>query len=113
MVIFSHNDQVMCLTFSVSLKGMASDWFYSLPLHSLHSFAEVTETFLNQYASRQEAKKNSHHFISVRMRQGDSLKLFINFLQNHSPKCLTVERRLPPSHSSVDYKILTICTNIS
>ena len=79
MVIYACNDQIMCLTFPASLKGVASDWFYSLPLRSLHNFAEVTEVFLTQYASCQEAKKNSHYLLSVRMRQRDGLKSYINF----------------------------------
>jgi len=68
MVIYSRNDPIMCLTFLFNLKGAASDWCYFLPPHSLHNFEEVTETFLTQYASRQEDKKNSHHLFSVKMR---------------------------------------------
>ena len=79
MMIYSHNDLVMCLTFPASLKGVALDWFYSPPPCSLHNFNKVTKSFLTQYTSRQVAKKNSHHLLSIRMRQGDILKLYINF----------------------------------
>jgi len=85
MVIYSCNDPVMCLTFLASLKGMASTGSTRCH-HALHNFAKVTEAFLTQYDSRQEAKKNSHHLLSVRMRQGDSLKSYINFFQNQFTK---------------------------
>ena len=34
MVIYSREDSTMCRTFPLSLKGVASDWFYSLPPRS-------------------------------------------------------------------------------
>jgi len=39
-MLYSRNDPVMCLTFSSSLRGATSEWFYSLPSHSLHNFSE-------------------------------------------------------------------------
>ena len=46
MIIHSRNDALMYLTFPFSLKGVASDWFYSLQPHSLHNFEEVSMAFL-------------------------------------------------------------------
>jgi len=82
MVGHSRNGPVLCFTFPVSLKGVASDWFYSLPPHSLHNFTEVIETFLTYYAFRQEIKRNNHHLLFVKMMQGDRLKSYLNFFQN-------------------------------
>ena len=97
----------MCLTFPSSLKGAASNWFYSLPSHSLCNFEEVSEAFLTQYASRQEAKRNNHHLLNVMMRQGDCFKSYIGYLQNQLAKvtncgedvsALTFINRLQVSH---------------
>ena len=74
MVTYSHNDPTLCLTFPAILKGVTSEWFYSLPPCSLQCFTKVTESFLTQYASYLEVKKSSHHLLSVRMKQGESLK---------------------------------------
>ena len=52
----------------------------------LHKFLEVIKAFLSQYASHQEAKRNSHHLLSVKMRQGDNLKSYINFFQSQLTK---------------------------
>jgi len=49
-MLYSRNDQVMCLTFPSSLRGAMSEWF-SLPPRSLHNFSEITEAFLTQYAT--------------------------------------------------------------
>ena len=82
MMLYSHNNLVVCLTIPSNLKGMALEWFYSLQLRSLHNISEVSEAFLTQYATCQEAKRSSHHLLSVRMRPGDSLKSYINYFQN-------------------------------
>ena len=76
----------MCLAFPSSLNYAASEWFYSLPPRSLCNIEEVTEAFLTQHASRQEGKKNSHHLLSVKMRQSDSLKSYIAFFQSQRVK---------------------------
>ena len=86
MVVHYRNDLLLYLTFLSSLKGVASDWFYSLTPHSPHNFEEVTEAFLTQYASRWEAKKNNHHFLTVKMRQGDDLKSYIGYFQSQLAK---------------------------
>jgi len=70
MVVYSRNDPLLCLIFLSSLKGVVSDWFYSLLSHSRNNFEEITEAFFTQYASRREAKKNNHHLLTIKMKQG-------------------------------------------
>ena len=86
MVLYSCNDMIICLTFPSSLKSVASDWFHSLSPHSLYNFEKITAAFLTQYVSRREAKKNNHHLLSVKMRQGDSLKSYIGYFRSQLVK---------------------------
>ena len=79
MVVYSRKDPLMCPTFPFSLKGVS--WF-SLPPHSLCNFEEVFETFLTQYASHREAKRNNHHLLTVKMSQNDNLKSYIGYFQS-------------------------------
>jgi len=85
MVVYFRNNLLLCITFPSSLKGVASDWFYSLSPRSLHNFEEITK-FLIQYASCQETKKNNHHLLFVKMRQSESPKSYINFFQSQLAK---------------------------
>ena len=55
---YSCNDPLLYIMFPSSLIGVALDWFHSMLPRSPHNCEEVTKTFLTQYASRQEAKKN-------------------------------------------------------
>ena len=86
MAVYSHNIPLICLTFSSILKDVTSDWFHSLPPHSLHNFKKVTGVFLTQYASRQEAKKYNHHLLIIKMRLDDSLKSYIGYFQSQLAK---------------------------
>jgi len=81
-MIYSCNELIMCLTFPFSLKDVASDWSYSLPPHSLHNFEEVAEVFLIQYALRREIKRNNRHLLTVKMRQSDNMKSYIDYFQS-------------------------------
>ena len=53
-----------------------------MPSHSLCNFEEVFETFLTQYASHREAKRNNHHLLTVKMSQSDNLKSYIGYFQS-------------------------------
>ena len=101
----------MYLTFPSSLKGVASDWFYSLPL-SLHNFEEVFKAFLIQYASHRETKRNNHQLLTIKMRQSDSLKFYIGYLQSQLVKVPNCDEDVLHLRSSVGCKSFTPCTNI-
>ena len=62
------------------------EWFYSLPSRSLHNFEEITEVFLTEYVFRMETKKNNHHILTVKIRQGDNIKSYISYFQDQLAK---------------------------
>jgi len=82
MTVYSHDDLLMYRVFPSSLKGVALDCFYTLPSWSLRSFEEVSDAFFNQYASRQEFKKNSNHLLTVKMKHGETFKRYISNFQS-------------------------------
>ena len=86
MVIHAKHDSTLCQIFPSSLKGIASDWFYSLPPRSVHCFRNLTKLFLAQYSSRQEFEQNNHHLLFIKMRPSDSLKAYIIYFQNQLVK---------------------------
>jgi len=46
----------------------------------------VSKTFLTQYTSRRESKRNNYHFLSVKMKQGDNLESYIGYFQSQLAK---------------------------
>ena len=112
MMVYSSNDLLLCLTFLSCLKGVASDWFYTLTHYSLHNFEEVTKVFLTQYVSRRVAKKNNHHFFTVKMRQGDDLKSYISYFQSQLVKVPNCGENVVVLYSLAGCKFLTSYINI-
>ena len=108
MMVYSRNDSLMCVTFPSSLKGTTSDWFYSLLPHSFYNFEEIIEAFLTQYVSLRHAKKNNYHLISVKMRQGDSLKSTLIIFRTSSPRFSTAVKIYLHSRSSADCMSFTL-----
>ena len=50
IVIYAQNGPILCRIFPSSLKGVVSDWFYSLSSRSIHNFKYLTKLFLSQYS---------------------------------------------------------------
>ena len=85
----------MCFTFSSSLKGVVSDWFYSLSPHSLHNLEEVSVAFLTHYASHREAKRNNHHLLTVKMKPSDNFKSYTGYFQSQLAKVPNCSKDVP------------------
>ena len=86
MVIHARNDSILCWIFPSNLKGVASDWFYSLLPRSIHRFEYLTKLFITQYSSRQAFKQNNHYLLSIKMKLSHSLKVYIGYFQNQLAK---------------------------
>ena len=48
----SRNNFILCRVFPSRLKGVPSNWLYSLRPRSIHSFRYLTRLFLAHYSSR-------------------------------------------------------------
>ena len=86
MVIYARNDLILCRIFPSSLKGVASNWFYSLPSRSSHKFKDLIKLFISQYFSRQELKQNNHYLLCTKMKPSDSLKAYVGHFQSQRTK---------------------------
>ena len=47
----------MCKSFGSSLQGPALQWYTNLPNNSISSFAQFTDTFVEQFASSKKLEK--------------------------------------------------------
>ena len=55
----------MCRSFGSSLMGLALQWFTNLPNNSIFSFAQLTDTFVEQFASSKKLEKLSRDLYRV------------------------------------------------
>ena len=72
--------------FPSSLKGLASDWFYSLKSGTLRNFEQVAQAFLSQYSSCQEYRKNNNHLFTIKMTLEEGLKSYLTCFQAERAK---------------------------
>jgi len=107
MAVRSHDDHLMCRVFPSCFKVMALDWFYPLSSQSLQIFEEVSDAFFNQYASRQEFKKNTNHVLIINMKPGEALKLTSVIFRTRWLWFITVAMMLLRSRSLSGCRLIT------
>ncbi|KAK0592545.1 hypothetical protein LWI29_021084 [Acer saccharum] len=64
----------MCKAFGSSLSGLALQWYTNLPNNSIDSFAQLTDTFVEQFASSRKLEKLSDDLYTITQRTGENLK---------------------------------------
>ncbi|XP_034229390.1 uncharacterized protein LOC117638368 [Prunus dulcis] len=67
----------MCKVFAITLRGVAQDWFHTLPSRSISSFKELAYVFTKEYTSYQTIKKNPDHLYNLRKKSDESLRDYI------------------------------------
>ena len=55
----------MCKGFGSSLIGPALQWYTNLPNNSICSFAQLTDTFVEQFASSRKPERDSQHLNTI------------------------------------------------
>ncbi|KAI9173514.1 hypothetical protein LWI28_002528 [Acer negundo] len=63
----------MCKAFGSSLNRPALQWYTNLPNNSINSFAQLTNTFIKQFASSRKLEKQSNHLYTKTQRHGENL----------------------------------------
>ncbi|XP_038693781.1 uncharacterized protein LOC119991507 [Tripterygium wilfordii] len=112
----------MCKAFGCCrLTGLALQWFINLPNVSINSFAQLTDLFIEQFASSRRLLKALDDLYKIKYRSKESLRAYIGLFLAEKvliPSCnmetaVTVFRKgLSPSDEL--YKELTKfpCTNM-
>ncbi|XP_057811678.1 uncharacterized protein LOC131025917 [Salvia miltiorrhiza] len=67
----------ICKGFGSSLIGPALQWYTNLPNYSISSFAQLTDIFVQQYASSKKLEKISEDLYAMIQRRDESLRDYI------------------------------------
>ncbi|KAK0606072.1 hypothetical protein LWI29_033882 [Acer saccharum] len=67
----------MCKAFRSSLSGPALQWYTNLPNNSIDSFAQLTDTFVEQFASSRKLEKLSDDLYTITQRTGENLRAYV------------------------------------
>ncbi|XP_031256352.1 uncharacterized protein LOC116114346 [Pistacia vera] len=68
----------MCKSFCSSLSGPTLQWYTNLPNGSINSFAQLTDTFVEQFASSKKLEKLLVDLYRVYQRRGEPLREYVS-----------------------------------
>ena len=67
----------MYKSFGSNLQGPALKWYTNLANNSISSFAQLTDTFVEQFASSKKLEKLSGNLYHIQQRRTESLRDYI------------------------------------
>ncbi|KAK4849341.1 hypothetical protein QYF36_023771 [Acer negundo] len=70
-------ESCMCKAFGSSLSGPALQWYTNLPNNSIDSFAQLTDTFVEQFMSSCKLEKLLDDLYTITQRTGENLRAYV------------------------------------
>ncbi|XP_060190733.1 uncharacterized protein LOC132620011 [Lycium barbarum] len=74
---------VMIKRFGQVLTGGALDWYASLPLNLLESFADLVDKFQKSHTEARKADKRMEDIFNIKQRRDETLQEFVHRFQRH------------------------------
>ena len=70
-------DEILCRSFSTTLKGAAREWFTKLPTSSVDSFEQLSNAFLRHFIRGQRPKRPADHLLTIRQGEKETLGSYV------------------------------------
>ena len=67
----------MCKSFGSNLQGPALQWYTNLANNSISFFAQLTDTFVEQFASSKKLEKLSGDLYHIQQQRTESLRDYV------------------------------------
>ena len=77
IILHGTPDEIACRAFSLTLTGVAKDWFTGLSLNLVNKFNELGCLFLMQFLATGKRKKNVTCLLTMHQGKEESLKDFM------------------------------------
>lgn len=78
MLLYSHDDRLMCKVFPSSLGSIAMRWFNSLKKGSIRSFRELIQEFGTRFITCSKVPQPIDALLSIRIRNEETLRSYTN-----------------------------------
>ncbi|XP_014522212.1 uncharacterized protein LOC106778739 [Vigna radiata var. radiata] len=85
MAFYTQSDPVKCRAFSLSLRGEALEWYYTLPPNSVDSFRTLTSMFKKQYSTNRYEEVTVAEPVNLRQGKDETLRAFMH-QYNHAAR---------------------------
>ncbi|KAK4404501.1 hypothetical protein Sango_0818700 [Sesamum angolense] len=84
MNLYGQTDPINAKLFVITLIGKAEEWFTNLSSGSIESFGQLIQKFAFYFASRRNAKWSTTYLFTIRQREDESLKSFMERFNNET-----------------------------
>ncbi|XP_014506309.1 uncharacterized protein LOC106766065 [Vigna radiata var. radiata] len=82
---YTQSDPVKCRAFSLSLRGEALEWYYTLPPNSVDSFCMLMGMFKKQYSTNRYEEVTAAELVNLRQGKDETLRAFMH-RYNHAAR---------------------------
>ncbi|KAB1219790.1 hypothetical protein CJ030_MR3G005799 [Morella rubra] len=73
----SYLDAILCRAFSLTLKGPAHKWFFSLPLASISTFEQLGSLFTRHFVSNKRIRRPLSYLFGIKQESKENLRNYI------------------------------------
>ena len=70
-------DEVMCRSFSTTLKGAARVWFSKLASSSITNFKQLSDSFIRHFINGQRHKRPTSHLLMIKQQEEETLRAYV------------------------------------
>ena len=70
-------DEILCHSFSTTLKGVTREWFMKLPTSSIDSFEQLGNSFLRLFVRGQCPRRPTNHLLTIRQGEKETLRSYV------------------------------------
>ena len=70
-------DEILCCSFSITLKGVARKWFTKLPTSSIDSFEQLSSSFLRHFVGGQRPWWPANHLLTIKQGEKETLRSYM------------------------------------
>ena len=88
MTLQGYSDEVMCTTFSTTLKSSTRTWFRKLSPGTIDSFSNLSRLIVANFMSYRVRQKNASHLFTIHQKEAEILK---NYVKRFNQTVLEVE----------------------
>ncbi|KAL0281733.1 UNVERIFIED_CONTAM: hypothetical protein Sradi_7292200 [Sesamum radiatum] len=96
-LLHRYTDGIKCLVFVTTFARAAQRWFNQLPLAVIGSFQEFCSIFLHRFASCRKHRKTELSLFSIRQKEGEPLKEYLQRFTRQPWKSARRPRKLRPA----------------
>lgn len=90
MLLYTTNQALLCKFFPTTLSGVTLNCYTSLPVGSIHTFAQLEAKFVSDFVASKRQEKSNFHLLSIQ-QEGESVATNLKIFQEAALEVIDLE----------------------